>query len=64
MGDKTSNNKSKRNNSVLSINGMNFFYSRANYLDNYLNNNNAHCINFTSAEEPSKKTKKKIKNYN
>ena len=62
MGDKISNNKSKRNNSALSINGMNFFYSRANYLDNYLNNNNSHFINFTSAGEPSKKQRKKIKN--
>ena len=61
-GDKISYNKPKRNISILSINGMNFYYSRVNYLDNYPNNNNLHFINFTSAGEPSKKTKKKIKN--
>ena len=37
VGDNVSKNKSKRNNSVLSINGMNFYYSRDNYLGNYSN---------------------------
>ena len=59
--DKVSKNKSKRNNSVLSINGMNFYYSRDNYLGNYSNNNKSHFIDFTSWGKPSKKIKKKIK---
>ena len=59
VGDNVSKNKSKRNNSVLSINGMNFYYSRDNYLGDYSNNNKSHVIDFTSWGQPTKKSKKK-----